>query len=81
MRKREKRWRASPWNHRAAMELDDFWEPFDQRNTQVLFFFAVTAFAQNSGICGSPVQICKGTSNDPTQPGSEAFLATPTGVF
>ncbi|XP_048428879.1 probable leucine-rich repeat receptor-like protein kinase At1g68400 [Pyrus x bretschneideri] len=39
--------------------------------------FPITAFAQNPGLCGSPMQSCKGTSNDPTRPGSDGAIASP----
>ncbi|KAM0986825.1 hypothetical protein EV1_011156 [Malus domestica] len=39
--------------------------------------FPITAFAQNPGLCGSPMQSCKGTPNDPTRPGSDGAIASP----
>ncbi|OAY31353.1 probable leucine-rich repeat receptor-like protein kinase At1g68400 [Manihot esculenta] len=39
--------------------------------------FPVSAFAQNSGLCGSPFQTCKGIVSDPTRPGSDGAIASP----
>jgi hypothetical protein len=39
--------------------------------------FSESAFAQNPGLCGSPVQNCKGTTTDPTRPGSGGAIASP----
>ncbi|KAJ8758500.1 hypothetical protein K2173_000221 [Erythroxylum novogranatense] len=39
--------------------------------------FPESAFGQNSGLCGSPVQACKSIVSDPTEPGSDGALASP----
>ncbi|XP_021822717.1 probable leucine-rich repeat receptor-like protein kinase At1g68400 [Prunus avium] len=39
--------------------------------------FPESAFAQNPGLCGSPVLNCKGLVNNPTRPGSDGAIASP----
>ncbi|EEF35380.1 receptor kinase, putative [Ricinus communis] len=38
----------------------------------------VSVFAQNAGLCGSPMQVCKGSVvTDPAKPGSDGAIASP----
>ncbi|KAJ6324427.1 hypothetical protein OIU76_011682 [Salix suchowensis] len=41
--------------------------------------FPASAFAQNlpAGLCGPPLQACKGVASDPTRPGSDGAIASP----
>ncbi|KAI5353153.1 hypothetical protein L3X38_006046 [Prunus dulcis] len=39
--------------------------------------FPESAFAQNPGLCGSPVLNCKGLVNNPTRPGFDGAIASP----
>ncbi|KAF5751903.1 Leucine-rich repeat transmembrane protein kinase family protein [Tripterygium wilfordii] len=39
--------------------------------------FSESSFAENAGLCGSPMQSCKGIVSDPTKPGSDGAVGSP----